>query len=389
MKPRYAAVAVSIALALLWEPVLPASASTVASDAATAPMPLISPADLPETTSAHPLNLLAVANGAASGDRMCWQETPAWITAVAQVDGQTGATHGTVEVPMDNTTAYVACRPAPLDPVAYESIWISALRQAGLHVWFRQQWNSWAGSYGARKLTYASRPAVPYETRGGASAVLQGQDMSSYLARTYHYILDHPHFYADGDVFTPVGEPQDAGIGQAGCGCQFPSLAAMNRFLRDSITVDRVAFAKLGVHVLVGLDGTSCDTADLEPATVAVMGAVGVDCYVSSAAELAKDLAFVHNAYHAPIVLSEWGAIFNQGKQPATSRSISSALQAVIGSPFVAGFDYWQSYGGTSGENVVEAATLTISASGRELQHWYQVSAALGQLKKVRLGFTF
>jgi hypothetical protein len=327
----------------------------------------------------HAITFLAVANGAASRDRMCYEEPPAWINQVAAVDASVGATQATVEVPMDNATSYVGCRPAPADPITYENTWIDALRSRGLHVWFRQQWNSWAGAYTSPMLTYATRPAIPYETRGGTGAVLNGTDKGSYLAKTYHYILSHPQFYASGDAFTPVGEPQDSGVGPAPCKCQFPNFAEMNRFLRDSITLDRYAFSQLGVNVLVGLDGTSCDFVDLEPATVAVMGVVGVDCYVPSAALLMKDLTFVHSAYHAPIVLSEWGAIYNNGEQPATSRSIDSIMQALMAAQFVVGFDYWQSYGGTTGENLVDPSTMGVSAAGRTLQQWFAYSLALGR----------
>jgi hypothetical protein len=325
----------------------------------------------------HPITLLAIANGAASGDRLCWQETPGWIEQVAAVEAQTAATHGTLEIPMDDARGYVACRPSPLDPVTYEETWITALRSHGMHVWFRQQWNSWSGGYGAPKRTYSSREAIPYETADGVNAVLDGRDTRSYLSRTYHYILAHPQFYANGDIFTPVGEPQDTGIGAAPCLCQFPSFAAMNRFLRDSITLDRYAFSQLGVSLLVGLDGTSCDYPDLEPATVAVMGIVGVDCYVPTPELMARDLAFVHNTYRAPIILSEWGAIYNDGQQPATAKAIASMMDTLLDAPYLRGIDYWQSYGGLAGDNVVDPTTLRISASGRALESWYTYALSL------------
>lgn len=331
-----------------------------------------------EKATPHAITMLAVSNGAASGDRICWQESPTWIEQVAADEEQVGATHATLEVPMDGAGSYRTCKPSPADPVTYETTWISALRAHNMHVWFRQQWNSWSGGYEFPKLTYATHSAVPYETRRGTDAVLDGSDRSSYLAKTYHYILAHPQFYKDGDVFTPVGEPQDSGVGLS-CRCQFPSFAEMNRFLRDSITLDRRAFNQLGVNVLVGLDGTSCDYTDLEPATVRVMGVVGVDCYVPSAQTLIRDLKFVHQAYGVPIVLSEWGAIYDGGRQPATANSIASVMQALLDAHFVVGFDYWQSYGGTAGENVVDPMTLGVSQSGRELATWYAYSLSLAR----------
>src|SRR5438094_3189914 len=132
----------------------------------------------------HPVTLLAIANGAASGDRLCYQETPEWIRQVIAVEAQTGATYGTLEIPMDDARAYVDCRPSPVDPITYEGTWITALRSHGMHVWFRQQWNSWSGAYGSPKRTYSSRSPSPYETAGGVKAVLEGVDTRSYLSRT-------------------------------------------------------------------------------------------------------------------------------------------------------------------------------------------------------------
>jgi len=122
---------------------------------------------------------------------------------------------------------------------------------------------------------------------------------------------------------------------------------------------------------LVGLYGTSCEASDLEPATIRVLGIVSVDCYAESTDRLRQDLEFTHNRYGVPILLGEWGEIWDDGRQPATVNSIRDTFSMLSTLPFLVGVDYWQAYGGTLGENVIDISTLSLSLSGKEIQHWY------------------
>ena len=134
--------------------------------------------------------------------------------------------------------------------------WANTIHAAGLHVIFRSNWNTWAGDFGQPQLSYSTSPAVPYEGSGGLAAVLDGSDTTSYIGKTYQWILQHPEVFQDGDVFEPFGEPQNNGImnGPPGTSaaycpknvCQFPSTAAFNQWLADFARADQAAFAAIG-----------------------------------------------------------------------------------------------------------------------------------------------
>ncbi|MBV9526039.1 MAG: hypothetical protein JOZ46_09545 [Candidatus Dormibacteraeota bacterium] len=333
---------------------------------------------IPELWGTHSLSIRSIENGLMSGTTECHEMSPVFIYTLIEDEKALGANAATVDMPYDGPDGYAECQ--PVDPAAYESTWVSAIHQVGLRVWFRQAWNTWAAYYGEPKFSYATSPSVPYEGAGGAADVLSGADTGSYLAKTYHFILDHASYFANGDIFTPASEADGAGIGpNPGCAaalCEFPSIPEFNRFLRDSLTVDREAFKQIGVDVFVGLFGTSCEYLDrLEPDTVTAMGIVSTDCYVPSAARLLRDLDTMHETYGSPVVLSEWGDIWDEAREPQTQDSVSQALEAVVKSPFVGGMGYWQGIGGPGGEGLIDYPTLQITSAGYSLQHWYAIAA--------------
>lgn len=332
----------------------------------------------PELWGTHSLSIRSIENGLMSGTTECHQMSEAFVSAVITDERALGANTATVDMPYDDASGYAECQPT--DPRAYESVWVDAIHSAGLRVWFRQAWNTWDAYYGEPKLSYTTSPRIPYETAGGAADVLAGRDRNSYLAKTYQFILGHASYFAPGDIFTPASEADGAGIGpNPGCAtalCEFPSIPAFNGFLRDSITVDRAAFKQIGVDVFVGLFGTSCEYLDrLEPATVAAMGVVSTDCYVPTATRLQHDLDTLHQTYGVPIVLSEWGDIWDGAREPETEASVARMLELVVKSPFIAGMGYWQGIGGPGGEGLIGYPTLQITPAGYSLQRWYTVAA--------------
>jgi len=346
-------------------------------------LPNVAPQQNAVTPAPHLIALRAVANGTDSLDNECSQQSPAWITRLVQTEREIGATVATINAPYDtDPRAYGWCRPA--DPPRYEQTWADAIHGAGLRAWFRQTWISWWGIYGEPKLTYATKPSVVYETAGGAAAVLSGADQTSYLARTYRFIVNHPSFFADGDIFSPATEPDGAGIGPSpSCRtyrCQFPNVAEFNRFLRDSLTVDRRAFEQLKLNVFVGMFGTSCYNVEfqglplLEPSTVSQMGVVSTDCYVADVPGLMQRLAMLHEALGVPLVISEWGDIWDLGREPATSGRLTDVVHALMTTPYILGIDYWQATG-WYGEGVINRSTLQPNQVGETLKHLYAVAS--------------
>jgi len=311
------------------------------------------------------LQLRSIDNMHFSRDFMCYQRSAADIQAVVAAEVAAHADTVTVDMPYDDPSNYRVCTPS--DPNAYEARWLSIIRAQGRHVWFRQMWLNWQGNYGAPKL---AGPAIPLGT--DTAAVLAGTDTTSYLARTYRWILAHPSFFRSGDIFTPESEPENAGIMPACTAtCQFSSYAAADAWYAASMLVDRAAFSQLGLSVKVGYWGLTCSSNYLTPATIRSMGVYVTDCYKQTPAELVAKLQWLHTRYGVPIILGEWGDIWDAGVQSAVVARIDGAYSALRQQPYLVGISYWQAYDGTTGEGLVDHTTLRLNQAGLRIQYWF------------------
>lgn len=307
-----------------------------------------------------------------SKDQLRNQASPSSIAQLLTTDRDTGADTVAVEVPYDAAATYSP----PVAP-GYEPTWSEAAHSLGLHVWFRSHWNSWEGDYGFPKETPTSSPA---RALGTANAVLDGQDTTSYLALTYHWILDNADLFQSGDTFTPAAEPENAGISPlCTSNCMFSSVSVYNQWLQDSMTVDRDAFASLHLNVQVGYWGTNgwiATNGYLSQATVQDMGVLAVDDYFQSPAALVANLAQIEATYHVPLVVGEWGDIWDDGNLTLMGPEVNSVLAAVAQLPYVIGFNYWRDIGETQGEGIVDPTTLQLNSAGEAVAYWYSVMAS-------------
>lgn len=332
---------------------------------------------------------LATPAAAASATKPIWTlrsiDTMAWskdqlqnqipatsIDQLLRTDRGAGANTVAVEVPYDAADTYSP----PVTP-GYEATWTSAAHALGLHVWFRSHWNNWQGDYGFPIETPTSDPG---RALGTAAAVLDGEDTTSYLALTYYWILDNADLFQNGDIFTPAAEPENAGIAP-GCQaeCMFSSVAVYNQWLQDSMTVDRDAFASLHLQVQVGYWGTSgwiATNGYLSQATVQDMGVLAVDDYFQSPAELVANLSQIEATYHVPLMVGEWGDIWDGGDLSLMVPEVDAIMAAVSQLPNVVGFNYWRDIGETQGEGIVDPTTLQLNSAGQVVASWYSVMSA-------------
>jgi hypothetical protein len=302
-----------------------------------------------------------------SRDFMCHQVSAQEINAVIVAEVAAHVDTTTVDMPYDPPSTYGKC--LPKDPAAYERTWLATIRAYGLHVWFRQQWLNWEGNEGAPKLTPTTTPAIVLGSN--PSAVLNGSDTTSYLGRTYAWIRRHPDFFHSGDIFTPESEPANAGI-QPYCHapCMFASRAVAEQWYRDSMTVDRAAFHSLGVDVKVGYWGLACSQDLVSQATAQAMGVYVTDCYQRTPSTLVSRLTALHDRYGIPVVLGEWGDIWDSGG--AVSQEIDNTFATLRTLPFLAGVNYWQGYGElASGDGLIDHTTLTLNPAGKRIAFWF------------------
>jgi len=308
-------------------------------------------------------------------DYACWPESASFMASIAASVKAMGANYASVATAYDAADNYHSCNAT--NPTGYERAWVQALRTQGLRVWFRQTWFNWEGSYGAPKLTANTTPAIQL---GTAAEVLAGTDTTSYLAKTYRFILSHPYLFADWDIFTPEPEPQNGGIQQSWghydpAMTQFHDWPRTNQWLRDSMTVDTAAFAKLGIRVTVGAWGLPCSNYqwnganNIEATTIAQMGPYVTDCYFHDVSQVVAGLQVIRDTYHTSVIVGEWGNVWNIDTTPqATANEVTQMLTAAHALPWVTGFNYWQIYGGGGSESLVDPDTLQLNLTGIAVQ---------------------
>jgi hypothetical protein len=321
--------------------------------------------------SARSWSIRSIDTMAWSKDHLYGQIPASVIYRLLATDRAAGANTVAIEVPYDSASSYTP----PVTP-GYEATWVDAAHALGLHVWFRSQWNSWQGDYGFAKETPTTHPG---RQLGTAAAVLEGREPYSYLGLTYHWILSNRAYFRSGDIFTPAAEPDNAGI-EPYCTseCMFSSTAVFNQWIQDSMTVARAAFASEHVEVQVGFWGISGWNAThglLTAATVADMGILAVDDYFKSPRGLVANLASIESTYHVPLVLGEWGDIWDGGDQTLMVPEIDSIMSSVAGLAYVEGFNYWRDIGESQGEGIVDPTTLELNSAGLQVAHWFHVMA--------------
>lgn len=318
-------------------------------------------------------------------------------------------THIAIDVPYDDYTAY-----SPSVTPNYASNWASAVRKDGYNVFWRQHWNSWEGDYTSSGFSKATStgtvgggPGIPL---GTVSGVLAGTDTTSYLYKTYNYILTHASQYAPGDIFSPVAEPENGGIlGVTTCynfsgggnsvtnDCQFTSAEQFRVFLRDSITVANAAFSKIGLkgRIYVGYYGNSAFIVNgdgggtphgvLDDRTVDAMSTVAMDDYPNPVSGINTDLTTFQGIYgFRPFMLSEFGTI-NDTTTTTKAFSLNTVVNALKSLGSTVGFNYWSATGGAN-ENLIDPTTYAPIGAYAALQAqntsgtFVNVATALGNI---------
>lgn len=276
-------------------------------------------------------------------DAVCYQHSDAWIDMWVTRAGELGANYVAISTPYDS--------PSCGDALAYTKKWIAIIRKHGLKVWHRDMPLAFEGIYSTPK-----------------------SNASNFIDLITNYIKANPDEYENGDIFTPIPEPQNGGIlGVTYCAqsiCQFSSAQAFNAWLRNSMTASQNAFdsiGKTGVNIgYFGFDGfvTWGDHNPdwhgiLDNATLQQMGNITIDHYPEVVNEtMQQGLDTLQQKYPTfPIIIGEWGAV--------TGVNVDQQIQTDMGAAKthnVIGFNYWQFGPGGSGEQLINSDFSSRSA---------------------------
>lgn len=285
-------------------------------------------------------------------DRVCNQRDATFITNWVNTAYELGVTHIAVETPYDNPNCGSA--------VQYTKSWVDAIHAKGLKVWHRHMPLAFEGIYDIPK-----------------------NSSTNYLSQISSYIQANPTFFREGDIFTPIPEPQNGGIqGITYCPqgiCMFTGATHFNAWLRDAITSSENAFSSIGLGGKMrvgyyGFDGFVAwgdNNPDwdgiLEDATVAKMGNITIDHYPEIVGDtMENDLNELQAKYpNVPIIIGEWGTITGGDVEQQVRNSMQAAKR-----PNVIGFNYWHM--GTGGNEALVNDDLSKRVHFDEVQGFFR-----------------
>jgi hypothetical protein len=103
------------------------------------------------------------------------------------------------------------------------------------------------------------------------------------------------------------------------------------------------------------------------------MGVLAVDDYFKSPQALVANLALIESTYNVPLVVGEWGDIWDSGDQALMVPEIASIMSSVARLAYVRGFNYWRDIGESQGEGIVDPTTLQLNLAGLQVARWLHV----------------
>jgi len=324
----------------------PSSTAIIIPTSADTPQPIIMP-----TPADQSWPIQVVDSMKETKDRVENQRDDDFVNKWMDAASELGVTHVAIDTPLDN--------PKGEDSIDYTRRWLNAARKRSLLVFHRHMPLTAEGIYDRKK-----NPDVDY------------------LKMVEDYVIQHPDFFREGDIFS-VPEIQNWGIkGGTYCPqdvCIFDSRESYNTFIRDLASVAETAFAGIDLKDKVkvwghGFDGfvtAGLDNPDwegksfIEPATMLAMDNVlSLDHYPNPSAKMETDLEIIRNVWpQALLFISEWGTI--HGESVSEMRKVLEIFQRYP----VIGINYWHM--GMGGQEALLEDDFSKTDRFEELKAWF------------------
>lgn len=252
-----------------------------------------------------------------SGNPAIFMKIPFFIKTIANL----GASYVAIDTPYDE------------EFYPYLSAWVNEARKNNLKVWFRGNFSAWEGWFNHSQI----------QNPGDDHAMIK------------NFILRHPELFQTNDIFTPVPEPENGGMGDPRGSDE--KTRQYNQFLIDSYNNCVQSFRQIHINVSCGYFSMNGDIAKyvLEKDTVKKIGnVVVIDHYVDSPEKMAEDLDFLRKKFDTVrIVLGEFGApipdingSMTENEQAAFVDSLMKIFYSKRNT--IAGMNYWVISGGST-----------------------------------------
>jgi hypothetical protein len=287
---------------------------------------------------------------------------PADLTVERLLDGIKASfniTHVGISIPMDASADYRGAKPGPRSAEEFTKFICEAIHRRGLGVLHRATWCGIEGLYDFPRCVGAKRfPA------GEAAAVLKEAEEGlpkpdSWLAKTYLYIVAHPEFFADGDLWAPLPERTEGIFQDATSFLSYekPGIAARYAaFFKDLAAVSAAAFRKIGKRVETGVTADNFSEAKSGWIPQALYDAAGIVCFdhygiTHTPEEMDADLRKVFEQRgRKPLFHQEWGDYWNEKMDEAQRRdyvrSMLNVWSKLADEGKLTGFSYWGGWTG-------------------------------------------
>ncbi len=283
------------------------------------------------------------------------------IEIIVDKSVELGVTHVGIENPYDN--------PKGGNSVEYGRQWINIIRSRGLNVWHRHMPLRFEGIYDEPKIVTKKE----YEKDDEGKLKLD-ENMNpimkpdAYITQVGNFIRENPDLFVEGDIVTPIPEPQGPGVRGINCGeeCMFDSVDDFNAWLVTLDKETKKALADIGQGggrvkvVCCGFDGFIVwgdnnpdwiGKSFLYEDTVAQLGAIAIDHYPQGGATLEEDLQEYRDQWPGvDVYLSEVGAIPRDGapeEVKADAQMLADGIRAH--KDIIKGVMYWHAAGGREG----------------------------------------
>jgi hypothetical protein len=287
-----------------------------------------------------------------------------------------------LSIPMDSSGDYPANnKPSPRNAWVLTQKWADAVHQHGLRVIWRGTWSGIEGISGFPRLVGTNR----FPAGTAASAATDGS--STWLGKTYQYIVGHPGFFVSGDVWAPLPERTE-NIFQEGTSFLPYSRDGINaayaNFFNDLKTVSDAAFAKIGKAVITGMttnNYTEVKSGWLPQSFFDEQGITAIDYYgdTHTPEEMDKDIRQMYAMHKKPIFLQEWSDYWNGGLSEADRTDYLNRIYAVmrklVDDGVLVGFNYWGGWSDTA-ESVLtrDGSGFHLNYRGRILQNFFKAN---------------
>ena len=291
-------------------------------------------------------------------------------------------THVAVSYPFDSNSDFVSYGSTPRPQTIEQcfKFWCDTIHGLGSNVLFRGTWcameNIWSCAF--------DKGATPLGTV--ASAPTDGQ--STWLGKCYSWIVNHPGYFKDGDIYAPCPEQTtyvfngDTFLGSS----DIQNLYA--QFFNNLIIVATQAFATIGKKVTVGY--TSNNYSEIRsgwmPGSIFTnSGICAVDYYGNynndsdyTVAAYERDLRLIHTSSGKPLFWQEWGDIVTFGESDQARyvyfAAMMDMIKRLVAEGIIMGFNYWGMWQDTDNTGIMirnSDGTYTLDGRGQLLASLY------------------